>query len=61
MKIKFKIPDLVVEVDPQAWEDEYGIDASDRVAIIEDVRKYCFGQLAESAAAQAGALKVVLS
>lgn len=31
---------MTVEVDPELWEQEYGIDKTDRAALRDDVRGY---------------------
>ena len=47
---------VTVLVDPELWADNYGIDPADRAAIRLDADRYCYRQIAESAAADAGAL-----
>ena len=50
---------VTVDVDPVAWERDYGVDQHDRAALRADVKSYCYGSIAESAAALADAITVV--
>lgn len=47
---------MTVEVDPEAWELEYGDDASDRAALRESVGSYVRNQINASTAVESGAI-----
>jgi hypothetical protein len=49
---------LMIDVDPEAWEQEYGI-GPEEAHIREDVRAYVLCQLQDSAAAESGAVQQV--
>ena len=50
---------LTVEVNPDTWEQTYGVDKTNRKALREDVVAYCLGSISESAAANEGAMEIV--
>jgi hypothetical protein len=53
MKLKIS---LVVQVDPKAWQEIYGIDSE---SVRDDVRAYVLNQISQSAAAEEGGITSV--
>jgi hypothetical protein len=56
MKVRMTI---TVEVDPETWEQNYGIDKADRKRLRQDVEAYCFSCVADSEAAINGSMEAV--
>jgi len=48
----------IVDVDPQAWQDEYGIDASDKAALRQDGKTYFATHAQDAFPATAGIVTV---
>ena len=44
MKVRIS---LTVDIDPEAWERNYGLDARETAAMREDVRAYCIDTIRE--------------
>jgi hypothetical protein len=44
---------MTVDVDPEAWAEEYGLDPSDKTAIRQDVQNYCVNGVASITASMA--------